>query len=124
MTRTLSESSTQVNLRMPDRILKGIDTLASENFHDRSSEINSACDIWVKTGGKIFTDTTTLAKIDALEKKVAALEEKLDIAISEMQGNKTLYLKIIETHEHTIKCLLNTLHTSSAASTSSAEEKS
>lgn len=109
MTRTLAEKSTQVNLRMPNRILEKIDALAAENFHDRSSEINSACEVWVEAGGKNYRDATTLAKIENLETKIDELENSLDAALKELDAGKEVYMKIIETHEHTIKCLLNTL---------------
>ena len=109
MTRTLAEKSTQVNLRMPTRILEEIDRLAKENYHDRSSEINSACEAWIEAGGKNYRDATTLAKIDKLETKIDELEIRLNTALREVEAGKEVYLKIIETHEHTIKCLLNTL---------------
>ena len=109
MTRTLAEKSTQVNLRMPNRILEEIDRLAKENYHDRSSEINNACETWIEAGGKNYRDATTLAKIDKLETKIDELEKRLETALNELRAGKEVYLKIIETHEHTIKCLLNTL---------------
>ena len=56
---------------------------------------------------KNYRDATTLAKIDKLETKIDELENSLDAALKELEAGKEVYMKIIETHEHTIKCLLN-----------------
>ena len=112
MARTTQNPSTQVNLRMPDSILDGIDKLAGENLHDRSAEINSACRYWIELGGKEVTGKTTLEKISSLEMKVDVLEEEVRKTLAEMKSERELLLKIIENHEHTIKKLLNTLPSS------------
>ncbi len=112
MARTSQNPSTQVNLRMPDTILKGIDGLAGENLHDRSAEINSACRYWIEIGGKEVTGKTTLEKITELETKMEGLEEEIKKTLEEMKSERELLLKIIENHEHTIKKLLNTLPSS------------
>ena len=109
MTRSLAEESTQVNLRMPKRILEQIDSFALKNHHDRSSEINNACEAWAEAGGAGYRDATTLAEIAVLEKRITRLETKLDATLKELTAYKEVYLKTIESHEYTIKRLLETL---------------
>ncbi|HJJ96267.1 MAG TPA: hypothetical protein O0X38_01290 [Methanocorpusculum sp.] len=74
MARTSQESSTSVNFRMPDSILKNIDRLAGENNHDRTSEINGACRHWINIGGSAATDETTFQKIEQLQQTITGLK--------------------------------------------------
>ncbi|MBQ4597957.1 MAG: hypothetical protein IJB12_06110, partial [Methanocorpusculum sp.] len=66
MARTAAESSTSVNFRMPDSLLKNIDELARQNHHERTAEINGACRHWVEIGGVAASDKTTHSRIDEL----------------------------------------------------------
>ena len=61
MTRPKSaHTTTQVNFRMPEILLKEIDALADKNYHDRSSEINNACRYWIASGaGETWASQTT-----------------------------------------------------------------
>lgn len=94
---------------MPNDILKGIDELAIQNLHDRSAEINAACRFWIEVGGRAASDETTLSRIDGLENKITSLEKEIRVMMAEMQKDRDTLLKIIDSNEHTIKKLLNTL---------------
>lgn len=109
MSRIAGESSSPVNFRMPDSLLKEIDKLAEQNSHDRTTEINGACRHWIKIGGIIGTDESTFEKIAALEKKIDGLEKEIARMLELTEKNNTVLLKVIENNEYTIKCLLQTL---------------
>lgn len=123
MARTQFETSTSVNFRMPDSILKNIDELARKNNHERTAEINGACRHWIEIGGISATDKTIQSKIDVLEKNIDELKDRVDESnnkISELktevstlskqlESERKLLLNIIESNEHTIKKLLDTL---------------
>ena len=88
MARTAAESSTSVNFRMPDSLLKGIDQLARENHHERTAEINGACRHWIEIGGVAASDKTTHKRINELEQTIVALTkqvEKSETEISELR---------------------------------------
>lgn len=112
MSRTKTNPSTQINFRMPNDILKGIEEMAVKNIHDRSAEINEACRFWIEIGGKAATDSTTLERISQLENKIVSLENEIRTMMSETQKDRETLLKIIDSNEHTIKRLLNTLPSS------------
>lgn len=121
MARTSFESSSSVNFRMPNSILKDIDELAHKNNHERTAEINGACRHWIEIGGVSATDITTHNKIDKLEKNIESLEKQIDnsnkqiselkqeiISLSEqLKNERALLLKIIDSNEETIKKILN-----------------
>lgn len=123
MARTAAESSTSVNFRMPDSLLKGIDQLARENHHERTAEINGACRHWIEIGGVAASDKTTHKRIDELEKtlitltkqieqsgtEIAELKEEIRTLSQELENERALLLKIIEGNENTINSLLSTL---------------
>lgn len=123
MARTAAESSTSVNFRMPDSLLKGIDQLARENHHERTAEINGACRHWIEIGGAAASDKTTHKRIDELEHiiisltkqveqsgtEIAELKEEIRTLSQELENERTLLLKIIEGNENTINSLLSTL---------------
>ena len=120
MARTSQESSTSINFRMPDSIRKNIDRLAAENNHDRTSEINGACKHWINIGDSAATDETTFQKIEQLQQTITGLEDELrsmkenfrhletQIAatLDQIQKERELLLRIIESNEHTIKLLI------------------
>ena len=120
MARTAQETSTSVNFRMPDSILKNMDKLASENNHDRTAEINGACRHWISIGGNAATDTTTFQKIEQLEMVIAELsaetkemkehflmiEKQITTTLDRIERERELLLKIIQSNENTIKLLL------------------
>jgi hypothetical protein len=109
MSRTTGEASNQINFRMPDSVLKGIDKLAAQNSHDRTAEINGACRHWIKIGGAAGTDESTFEKIAGLEKRLEELENEIARMLDMMEKNNAVLLKVIENNEYTIKCLLQTL---------------
>ena len=77
MARTAAESSTSVNFRMPDSLLKNIDELARQNHHERTAEINGACRHWVEIGGVAASDKTTHSRIEELEGAIHELTRQL-----------------------------------------------
>ena len=120
MARTAQETSTSVNFRMPDSILKNMDRLASENNHDRTAEINGACRHWITIGGNAAADVTTFQKIAQLEaiiqqlsaetaemqKNFLRLEQQISTTLEQIEKERELLLKIIQSNENTIKHLL------------------
>ena len=123
MARTAAESSTSVNFRMPDSLLKGIDQLARENHHERTAEINGACRHWIEIGGAASSDKTTHKRIDELEQtiisltkqveqsgaEIAGLKEEIRTLSKELENERVLLLRIIEGNKNTINSLLSTL---------------
>lgn len=123
MARTAAESSTSVNFRMPDSLLKGIDQLARENHHERTAEINGACRHWIEIGGAAASDKTTHKRIDELEQtiisltkqveqsgaEIAGLKEEIRTLSKELENERVLLLRIIEGNKNTINSLLSTL---------------
>ena len=123
MARTAAESSTSVNFRMPDSLLKGIDQLARENHHERTAEINGACRHWISIGGTAASDKTTHKRIDELEQTIVALRDQVERSgteitelreeirtlSQELENERVLLLRIIEGNENTINSLLSTL---------------
>ena len=123
MARTAAESSTSVNFRMPDSLLKNIDELARLNHHERTAEINGACRHWVEIGGVAASDKTTHSRIEELEgaiheltrqlaesgKEIAELKAEIQSLAKEMENERVLLLKIIEGHKNTINSLLSVL---------------
>lgn len=119
MARSKINPATSVTFRMPDEILKIIDELAVKNTHDRTAEINDACRHWIEIGGTNGNETITQSKISNLEKEIALLSERIgvletslekisDTMVQNEKTNSTL-LNIINSNEHTIKCLLQSL---------------
>ncbi|MDR0981129.1 MAG: hypothetical protein LBL85_05080 [Methanocalculaceae archaeon] len=120
MARTAQETSTSVNFRMPDSILKHMDKLAAENNHDRIAEINGACRHWISIGGNAAADITTFQKIAQLEKTITELsaetaemkenflllEKQITGTLDQIERERELLLKIIQSNENTIKLLL------------------
>lgn len=123
MARTAAESSTSVNFRMPDSLLKNIDELARQNHHERTAEINGACRHWIEIGGVAASDKTTHRRIEELEntireltgqieesgKEIAELRAEIQTLAREMESERVLLLKIIEGNETTINNLLSAL---------------
>ena len=123
MARTAAESSTSVNFRMPDSLLKNIDELARRNHHERTAEINGACRHWIEIGGVAASDKTTHSRIGELEntirgltvqleesgKEIAELRAEIQTLAREMESERVLLLKIIEGNETTINNLLSAL---------------
>ena len=107
MARTAAESSTSVNFRMPDSLLKNIDELARLNHHERTAEINGACRHWVEIGGVAASDKTTHSRIEELEgaiheltrqlaesgKEIAELKAEIQSLAKEMENERVLLLK-------------------------------
>ena len=123
MARTAAESSTSVNFRMPDSLLKNIDELARQNHHERTAEINGACRHWIEIGGVAASDKTIHSRIGELEKTIQGLTKQLEESgkeitelkaeiqslAKEMENERVLLLKIIEGNETTITNLLSAL---------------
>ena len=109
MTRTTPTPSSQVNFRMPNDILQGIEELSAKNIHDRSSEINAACRHWIEIGGNAAADKTLNTRISELEEKFAALEKEIREVLTIMEGTTAKFEKTIGYHEKTIDRLLVTL---------------
>lgn len=123
MARTAAESSTSVNFRMPDSLLKNIDELARQNHHERTAEINGACRHWIEIGGVAASDRTTHSRIGELEdtiheltrqveesgKEIAELRADIQTLAREMENERVLLLKIIEGNKNTINNLLSAL---------------
>ena len=66
MARSKINPSTSVTFRMPDSILKEVDRLALQNYHDRTAEINGACRHWVEIGGTSGVTSSSLEEITKL----------------------------------------------------------
>lgn len=109
MARSKINPSTSVTFRMPDSILKEVDRLALQNYHDRTAEINGACRHWIEIGGTSGVTSSSLEEITKLSEQLQNLEEQIVSMMQQMKQERSLLLKIIENHEHTIKCLLATL---------------
>lgn len=110
--------STSVCPTVSSKILTG---LATENNHDRISEINGACRHWISIGGIAAVDKTTFQKIEQLElvieelstetkKKMKEhfllLEQQITSALDQIDRERELLLRIIDSNENTIKILL------------------
>lgn len=116
MARSKINPATSVTFRMPDDNLNKIDELALKNSHDRTAEINIACRHWIEIGGVFGNETITQSKISEIESKINLLNdrmEKLENAVdkisdvlTQMDKNNSTLLNIINSNEHTIKCLL------------------
>lgn len=112
MARTKTNPSSSVTFRMPDSLLKEIDELAIQNSHDRTSEINGACKYWVSVGGVSGVNFSTSAKIAELEEHIVRLESsigELSKYLGNLEKNNSTLLAVIESNEHTIKRLLETI---------------
>lgn len=109
MARSKTNPSTSVTFRMPDSILKEVDRLALQNYHDRTAEINGACRHWISIGGVSGACATSQEEIASLSEQIKNLEHQITTMMQQMEQERSLLLKIIENNEHTIKCLLATL---------------
>lgn len=116
MARSKTNPSSSVTFRMPDTILQKIDTLALQNNHDRTAEINTALTHWIGIGGTVGNETVTQQKIAELEEQLTVMSERLQkqeaaiIQLSEtlekFEGNTSRLLSIIENNDKTIRHLL------------------
>ena len=104
---------------MPDGALEKLDKLALENSHDRTAEINEACRHWIDIGGASGNETLTQQKVSALGEELACMNARLEKqeeailllkeTIDRLEKNNSTLLAVIESNEHTIKRLLETI---------------
>ncbi|HJJ31047.1 MAG TPA: hypothetical protein O0X97_02225 [Methanocorpusculum sp.] len=116
MARSKTNPSSSVTFRMPDTILQKIDTLALQNNHDRTAEINTALTHWIGIGGTVGNETVTQQKIAELEEQLTVMSSRLQkqeeaiIQLSEtlekFEGNTSRLLSIIENKDQTMQYLL------------------
>ena len=116
MARSKINPSSSVTFRMPDSILQRIDTLALQNNHDRTAEINTALTHWIGIGGVSGNETVTQKKIAELEEQLTIMSSRLEkqeeaiIQLSEtmekFEGNTSRLLSIIENKDQAMQYLL------------------
>ena len=119
MARSKFNPATSVTFRMPDDILEILDKLALGNGHDRTAEINEACRHWIDIGGASGNETLTQQKVSALGEELASMNLRLEKqeeailllkeTIDKLEKNNSTLLAVIESNEHTIKRLLETI---------------
>ena len=119
MARSKFNPATSVTFRMPDIALEKLDKLALENSHDRTAEINEACRHWIDIGGASGNETLTQQKVSALGEELACMNARLEKqeeailllkeTIDRLEKNNSTLLTVIESNEHTIKRLLETI---------------
>ena len=119
MARSKFNPATSVTFRMPDDILEILDKLALGNGHDRTAEINEACRHWIDIGGASGNETLTQQKVSALGEELACMNARLEKqeeailllkeTIDRLEKNNSTLLAVIESNEHTIKRLLETI---------------
>ena len=119
MARSKFNPATSVTFRMPDDILEILDKLALGNGHDRTAEINEACRHWIDIGGASGNETLTQQKVSVLGEELACMNARLEKqeeailllkeTIDRLEKNNSTLLAVIESNEHTIKRLLETI---------------
>lgn len=115
MPRRPSLPSKNVNLRMPEDLLKQMDCLAQTRQHGRTSEINCACRYWIETSGHAkedrakeetvpdekFETLNTAVKelenqIQGMHREIGEMMQQITYLTAELQKERTSMLGIME----------------------------
>ena len=101
-----NEVTIPVNVRIPESLLQKVDTIAKRDYHDRTTEVITACKHWVEIDGNTSIDSLPVSAVSEINrrlneltisvKQVAEIETALSALIKRIDSEHDRLLRIIE----------------------------
>jgi len=93
-----NEATVPVNVRIPEQLLQELDAISKRDYHDRTTEVITACKHWVEIDGNASIDSIPVSAVSEINKRLDELTTSVK-HFSEIEASLSLLIKRIDS-EH------------------------